>query len=118
MPPAERLARQIAFLIECDRLKDIVRQTLNAHSGRPENDAEHSCYAFARLGANAPTFSITSVIDNWSPNIFRRVAGVITVDRYVDSVNAPARLVLGGKSIDAVRDVWAGFLVRTVSLAG
>ena len=42
MPPSERLARQIAFLIECDRLKDIVRQTLNAHSGRPENDAEHS----------------------------------------------------------------------------
>ena len=42
MPPEERLARQIAFLIECDRLKDIVRQTLNAHSGRPENDAEHS----------------------------------------------------------------------------
>ena len=42
MPPAERLARQIAFLIECDRLKDIVRQTLNAHSGRQENDAEHS----------------------------------------------------------------------------
>jgi putative hydrolase of HD superfamily len=42
MPAAERLARQIAFLIECDRLKDIVRQTLNAHSGRPENDAEHS----------------------------------------------------------------------------
>ncbi len=42
MPPSERLARQITFLIECDRLKDIVRQTLNAHSGRPENDAEHS----------------------------------------------------------------------------
>jgi putative hydrolases of HD superfamily len=42
MQPAERLARQMAFLIECDRLKDIVRQTLNAHSGRPENDAEHS----------------------------------------------------------------------------
>jgi putative hydrolase of HD superfamily len=42
MQPAARLARQIAFLVECDRLKDIVRQTLNAHSGRPENDAEHS----------------------------------------------------------------------------
>ena len=42
MQSAERLARQIAFLVECDRLKDIVRQTLNAHSGRPENDAEHS----------------------------------------------------------------------------
>lgn len=42
MQPAARLARQMAFLVECDRLKDIVRQTLNAHSGRPENDAEHS----------------------------------------------------------------------------
>jgi putative hydrolase of HD superfamily len=42
MQPAERLARQIAFLIECDHLKDIVRQTVNAHSGRQENDAEHS----------------------------------------------------------------------------
>ena len=42
MPSAERIARQIAFLVECDRLKDVVRQTLNAHSGRPENDAEHS----------------------------------------------------------------------------
>jgi 5'-deoxynucleotidase YfbR-like HD superfamily hydrolase len=42
MPPAERIARRIAFLVECDRLKDIVRQTLNAHSDRPENDAEHS----------------------------------------------------------------------------
>jgi putative hydrolase of HD superfamily len=42
MPPSERLARQFAFLVECDRLKDIVRQTLNVHSGRQENDAEHS----------------------------------------------------------------------------
>lgn len=39
---ANRLSRQIAFLIECDRLKDIVRQTLNTQSGRQENDAEHS----------------------------------------------------------------------------
>jgi putative hydrolases of HD superfamily len=42
MAPAERLQRQFAFLVECDRLKDIVRQTLNAHSGTQENDAEHS----------------------------------------------------------------------------
>jgi putative hydrolase of HD superfamily len=40
--PADRLNRQIAFLIECDRLKEIVRQTLNVHSRRQENDAEHS----------------------------------------------------------------------------
>ena len=38
----ERLARQMAFLIECDRLKDVFRQTLNTASRRPENDAEHS----------------------------------------------------------------------------
>jgi putative hydrolase of HD superfamily len=42
MTSADRLARQMTFLIECDRLKEIVRQTLNAHSGRQENDAEHS----------------------------------------------------------------------------
>jgi putative hydrolase of HD superfamily len=38
----DRLGRQMAFLIECDRLKEIVRQTLNVHTGRQENDAEHS----------------------------------------------------------------------------
>jgi putative hydrolase of HD superfamily len=43
MPSAERIARQIAFLVECDRLKDNDRQTLNAHSGRPENDSENTC---------------------------------------------------------------------------
>jgi putative hydrolase of HD superfamily len=39
---AERLARQIAFLVEADRLKEIFRQTLNSQSRRRENDAEHS----------------------------------------------------------------------------
>lgn len=37
----ERIAQQCEFLIECDRLKDIARQTLNTN-GRLENDAEHS----------------------------------------------------------------------------
>ena len=39
---ADRLSRQIAFLVECDRLKEIFRQTLNTRSRRHENDAEHS----------------------------------------------------------------------------
>jgi len=39
---AERLARQVAFLVECDRLKEVFRQTLNTRSRRRENDAEHS----------------------------------------------------------------------------
>src|SRR3954464_8353747 len=41
-PPASRLAQQIAFLIECDKLKEIFRQTINSKSRRAENDAEHS----------------------------------------------------------------------------
>jgi len=39
---SDRLVRQIAFLVECDRLKEIFRQTLNSQSRRQENDAEHS----------------------------------------------------------------------------
>ena len=38
----ERLKCQIAFLLECDRLKEIFRRTLNSRSRRRENDAEHS----------------------------------------------------------------------------
>jgi putative hydrolase of HD superfamily len=41
-----RLAQQIAFIAECDKLKEIFRQTINTQSRRPENDAEHS-WAFA-----------------------------------------------------------------------
>ncbi|MFO1447738.1 MAG: HD domain-containing protein [Opitutaceae bacterium] len=39
---ADRLAQQIQFIVEVDKLKDILRQTVLIHSGRPENDAEHS----------------------------------------------------------------------------
>jgi putative hydrolase of HD superfamily len=37
-----RLERQIRFLVEADKLKEIFRQTLCTQSRRPENDAEHS----------------------------------------------------------------------------
>ena len=37
-----RLARQIAFIAEVDKLKEIFRQTINTQSRRAENDAEHS----------------------------------------------------------------------------
>lgn len=37
-----RLAAQIAFIIEIDKLKTILRQTLLVDSSRRENDAEHS----------------------------------------------------------------------------
>ncbi len=39
---SERLARQIEFLVEADRLKEVFRQSLCIGSRRRENDAEHS----------------------------------------------------------------------------
>lgn len=39
---ARRLARQIEFIAECDKLKEVFRQTINTQSRRAENDAEHS----------------------------------------------------------------------------
>lgn len=38
----DRLARQIAFLAEADKLKTILRRTPLMDSSRPENSAEHS----------------------------------------------------------------------------
>ncbi len=56
---ADRLRRQIAFIAECDKLKEIFRQTINSHSRRAENDAEHSwafclCVLVLAEHANAP----------------------------------------------------------------
>lgn len=39
---SDRLARQIAFLIEADRLKSVLRRTPLVDSSRRENSAEHS----------------------------------------------------------------------------
>ncbi|HEY8449766.1 MAG TPA: HD domain-containing protein [Bacillota bacterium] len=38
----ERLARQIAFLVEIDRLKQVLRRSLLTDGSRRENSAEHS----------------------------------------------------------------------------
>ena len=40
--PAERLRRQIAFIVEVDKLKEVLRQTVVTQSRRAENSAEHS----------------------------------------------------------------------------
>src|SRR5258708_24618927 len=42
LSPAERLRRQIAFITEVDKLKDVFRQTVVTQSRRAENSAEHS----------------------------------------------------------------------------
>lgn len=41
-PDAERLARQLRFVTEIDRLKSVLRQTLLLDASRRENSAEHS----------------------------------------------------------------------------
>lgn len=38
----DRLKKQINFLVEIDKMKNIYRQTLVLHEDRAENDAEHS----------------------------------------------------------------------------
>lgn len=42
LSPAERLRRQVAFITEVDKLKEVFRQTVLTQSRRAENSAEHS----------------------------------------------------------------------------
>jgi len=65
--PAARLARQVEFLVECDRLKEICRQTLVTGSRRRENDAEHSwhlclCVLVLAEHANHPGLDVLRVL--------------------------------------------------------
>lgn len=64
---AQRIARQFEFIAECDKLKEIFRQTVNTQSRRPENDAEHSwhiCLAAIVLAehANQPGLDVLRVL--------------------------------------------------------
>lgn len=65
--PAARLARQIEFIVEVDKLKDIFRQTVTTQSRRAENDAEHSwhlclCVLVLAEHANAPQLDVLRVL--------------------------------------------------------
>lgn len=42
----ERLRKQLCFLVEADKMKEVFRRTINLNSRRRENDAEHS-WSFA-----------------------------------------------------------------------
>lgn len=67
MDSPTRLARQIAFIIEADRLKEVFRQSLNSQSRRRENDAEHS-WALCLIAitvlehANVPELDVLRVL--------------------------------------------------------
>lgn len=67
LTPAERLARQVEFIVECDQLKEVFRQTVNTRSRRAENDAEHSwhlclCVIVLAEHANAPHLDLLRVL--------------------------------------------------------
>jgi putative hydrolases of HD superfamily len=52
----ERLEKQVQFILEVDKLKEVFRQTVCTQSRRPENDAEHSwhlCLAIIVLAEHA-----------------------------------------------------------------
>jgi putative hydrolase of HD superfamily len=64
---ASRLAQQIEFIVEVDKLKEIFRQTINTQSRRPENDAEHSwalclCVIVLAEHANTPNLDVLRVL--------------------------------------------------------
>ncbi len=53
----QRLEQQLAFVAEIGRLKSVLRQTVLADAGRPENSAEHSWHLAMMglaLGEHAP----------------------------------------------------------------
>ena len=67
LPARERLAQQIRFIIEVDKLKEIFRQTVLINSRRAENDAEHSwhlCLIVITLAehANWPQLNVLRVL--------------------------------------------------------
>ncbi len=56
-PEEDRLSAQLAFAVEIDKLKRIIRRNLLMDGSRRENDAEHSWYAATLamvLGEHAP----------------------------------------------------------------
>ncbi|MBI2515922.1 MAG: HD domain-containing protein [Opitutae bacterium] len=64
---ADRLARQIEFLVEVDKLKEVLRRTVVTQSRRAENSAEHTwhlCLVVVTLAehANAPQLDLLRVL--------------------------------------------------------
>ena len=67
MSTQARLAQQVRFIIEVDKVKEIFRQTLLTQSRRQENDAEHSwhlCLMVIVLAeyANCPDLDVLRVL--------------------------------------------------------
>ena len=66
-PINDRLAQQIAFLLEADKLKTILRRTPITDTSRPENSAEHSWHlvlaAIVLAERTAPVIDLLRVLE-------------------------------------------------------
>ena len=95
LPPAERLRRQIAFIAEVDKLKEIFRQTILTQSRRAENSAEHSWHlAMVALAATVrfvPGLTFDGSI--WA------LAGIALVFGIVNAIIRPLALLLSAPLI-------------------
>jgi putative hydrolase of HD superfamily len=66
-PEVSRLRRQVEFIVEVDRLKEVLRQNVLTVSRRRENDAEHSwhlclCVMVLAEHADAPGLDVLRVM--------------------------------------------------------
>jgi putative hydrolase of HD superfamily len=66
-PEVSRLRRQVEFIVEVDRLKEVLRQNVLIVSRRRENDAEHSwhlclCVLVLAEHADAPRLDVLRVL--------------------------------------------------------
>lgn len=128
---SERIVRQFAFLVECDRLKDVLRRTISVHSRRPENDAEHSwgvCLLAMTLAehSNAPIdvlrvirmLLIHDIVEIDAGDTFAYDA-VGAVDQHAREAMAAARLfgLLPDDQAADFRALWDEFEAGTTSEA-
>jgi hypothetical protein len=60
--------------------------------------------AFKRLGANAPSFTVTKIEEDVDSDIFRRVTGTYQVERYVSTTDPGARMILDAKGLPIHQD--------------
>jgi putative hydrolases of HD superfamily len=72
--PNERLAKQIAFILEIDRAKQVLRRSLLLDQSRRENDAEHSWH-LAIMALLLAEYAATEILD-----LFRVVNMVLIHD--------------------------------------
>lgn len=86
---APRLAEQTAFLVEADKLKNVLRHTLVTSGARRENSAEHSwhlalCAIVLAEYAAEPVDPVRTALPALWPTV---VAGV---EEFFSSQSAPA----------------------------